>query len=78
VLQADLRRRAVPADGYAAFLWARKLVITTFPVGISVPAKSELVITSGKLGENFAHRVSEILSNMADDNNNNTKLNGKL
>ena len=35
----------------AAFLWARKVVFTSFLVGISISRKSEVVITSGKLGK---------------------------
>jgi len=41
---------------YAAFHWAQKLVITTFPVGFSVPCKSEVVNTTRKLQP---HRVSD-------------------
>jgi len=35
----------------AAFLWARKVVFTSFPVGNYVSMKSEVVITSGKVGQ---------------------------
>jgi len=35
---------------YAAFQWAWKLVFTSFPVGIILPLKSEVVFPSGKLG----------------------------
>ena len=35
----------------AAFLWARKVVFMTLPVGNSIPLKSEVVITTGKVGQ---------------------------
>jgi len=35
----------------AAFLWAPKVVFTSFPVGNYVSMKSEVVITSGKVGK---------------------------
>ena len=35
----------------AAFLWARKVVFTSFSVGNYVSMKSEVVITSGKVGQ---------------------------
>ena len=36
---------------YAAFLWAQKVVFTSFPVGNCVSLGSEVVITSGKVGQ---------------------------
>jgi len=35
----------------AEFLWARKVEFTSFPVGNYVSMKSEVVITSGKVGQ---------------------------
>jgi len=35
----------------AAFLWARKVVFTSFPVRNYVSMKSEVVIMSGKVGQ---------------------------
>jgi len=44
----------------AAFQLALKLVIMTFPVGISVPHKSEAVNTTLKLVQNQLHRVFDL------------------
>jgi len=52
----------VPVNGvpYAAFHWARRLVITTLPVGFSFPRKSEVVNATGKLVQIQRHRVSDL------------------
>jgi len=51
--------RSVEVETNAAFHWARKLVITTFPVGFPVPHKSEVVKTTRKLIQLQPHRVSD-------------------
>jgi len=47
------------------FHWARKLIIITFPVGISIPCKSEAVITTRKLVHFQPHPSFRFLKNLA-------------